>query len=361
MVTSLDLKGLLANLIRAECDFVVIGSSALALQGWEVEPGDLDLFAQLESVAPMVRALGADDGGGSWVEEGAARRLECRVEKGLVDIYVAVSGQLSYEDVLSRSILVSLGSDDLEVRVGSPQHVRDMRVAVGRVSMPSEVVPPAERAGVPRVVAIDGPAGAGKSTVTRLVADRIGFTYLDTGAMYRSVTLAVLERRADTDDPRLIAEIAHSADVQFRGQRVYLDGRDVTKAIRSAAVTRAAPYIAAYPEVRDAMVERQRQLFTEGGFVAEGRDTGTVVAPDAPLKVFLTASAEERARRRSVETGEAVADVRIAIEERDRLDSEREMSALKTAEDAVVLDTTKSSVDEVVEKIVNLARERGIV
>jgi cytidylate kinase len=197
--------------------------------------------------------------------------------------------------------------------------------------------------------------------VTRSVARALNFTYLDTGAMYRSVTLAVLEQRADTDDRRRIGEIADSTEIDFDGERVLIGGRDVTRLIRSAEVTRATPHVAAYPEVRAAMVKRQRQLFSQGGYVAEGRDTGTVVAPDAPLKIYLTATPEERARRRSLETDEPLADVLAAIEERDRLDSVRELSALKPAEDAVVLDTTGRSIDEVVQEIVELARDRGIV
>ena len=356
----LELKGILDDLVRAECEFIVIGSSALALQGWEVEPTDLDLFVRPDRVDPTLRALTVEPAAVGWVQDGDARRLECEVQGGKVDIYVSVSGRLAYEDVLSRSSLVRLGSQDAEVRVGSPQHVRDMRAAVGRTAEPADAVPPAEKAGAPKVIAIDGPAGAGKSTVTRLVADRIGFTYLDTGAMYRSVALAVLQRRADTDNPHLIADLARGIDIRFHDERVLLDGVDVTDEIRSPAVTRAAPHFAAYPEVRQAMIERQRGLFAEGGYVAEGRDTGTVVAPDAPLKLFLTASVEERARRRSLETGEPVAEVLKAIGERDRLDSERKLSALRAAEDAVVLDTTEQSVDSVVDEIVTLAHERGI-
>lgn len=356
----LELKGILADLAAAECEFVVIGSSALALQGWEVEPTDLDLFVRSDRVDATLRALGREAVVAEWVEDGNARRLECELQRGKVDIYVSVSGRLSYEDVLGRSSLVRLAASDAAVRVGNPQDVRDMRAAVGRTAVPADAVAPAEKAGIPKVIAIDGPAGAGKSTVTRLVADRIGFTYLDTGAMYRSVALAVLQRRADTDDPNLIADLARGVDIQFHGEKVLLDGKDVTEEIRSPTVTRAAPHIAAYPEVREAMVERQRKLFVDGGYVAEGRDTGTVVAPDAPLKVFLTASAEERARRRSLETGEPAADVFKAIDERDRLDSERKLSAMKTAEDAVVLDTTGKSVDSVVDEIVGLAHERGI-
>jgi CMP/dCMP kinase len=360
-VPALDLRGLLSRLATAECEFVVIGSSALRVQGWEVAPADLDLFVPDEEIANLRDVLGIGDGQGEWVEDGEARRFECEADRGPVDIYTAVSGHLRYADVRAESISVRLGIDDLSVQVGSLEHVRDMRAAVGREELPQSAVRPAEKRGVPQVIAIDGPAGAGKSTVTRAVADRLGFTYLDTGAMYRSVTLAVLEGRVDTDDAATIARIADGARIGFRQGGVFLDGRDVTAAIRSVEVTRATPHIAAYPEVRAAMVEHQRQLFTEGSYVAEGRDTGTVVAPDAPLKVYLTASPEERARRRSLEIGEPVEAVLADMKERDRLDSARKVSALKIAEDAVLLDTTGRPVDAIVDDIVDLARERGIV
>jgi cytidylate kinase len=360
MRLKLDLRGLLTDLVRARCEFVVIGSSALAVQGWEVEPSDLDLFTRPGKVDAILRALGKGRDGAVWVTEGEARRLECKLDRGSIDLYVAVSGQISYEDVVEQSILVGVGLNDLEVRVGSLQHVRDMRAAVGRRSLPTEAVAPAEKDGAPKVIAIDGPAGAGKSTVTRAVADEIGFTYLDTGAMYRCVTLVVLRSRADTDDAQEIGQIAQGSEISFQGERVFLGDEDVTSAIRSPEVTKAAAHIAAYPEVRDAMVDRQRELFREGGFVVEGRDTGTVVAPHAPLKIFLTASAEERARRRAKETGEPPEAVLAAIEERDALDSARALSALKIAEDAVVLDTTGKEVQVVVGEIARLARERGI-
>jgi cytidylate kinase len=357
----LQLRDLLADLVDSDCEFVVIGSSALAIQGWEVAPSDLDLFTRDEQVEPIKRRLGVGDGDAHWVRDGEARRLECRTDRGPVDLYLEVSGGLTYDRVAEEAVAVILGSTEISVRVGSLDHVRDMRAAVGREAVPADAVAPAAKRGVPKVVAIDGPAGAGKSTVTRAVAKRIGFTYLDTGAMYRSVTLAMLERRADTDDRRAIADIASGIDLRFEGEKVYLGDRDITDAIRSAEVTDITPHIAAYPEVRTAMVVHQRQLFDEGGFVAEGRDTGTVVAPDAPLKIYLTASPEERARRRSLETGESVESVLAAITERDRLDSARQLSALRIAEDAVVVDTTGRTVDEVVDQIVDLAHERGIV
>jgi CMP/dCMP kinase len=358
--SQLDLKKLLASLAKSPLGFVVIGSSALAVQGWEVTPGDLDILIKEEHVDLALDILGVPGEDATWVVDGSARRLECHTRWGPVDIYVEVSGPLSYDAVAGEAATVIIG-DGIEVKVGHVSHVRDMRAAVGRDALPGGAIPPGEDRDRPKVIAIDGPAGAGKSTVTRAVAERIGFTYLDTGAMYRSVTLAVLDRRADTDDPRSIAEIARSIDLRFKDQRVCLDGRDVTEAIRSTSVTRATPHIAAYPEVRSLMVERQRQLFAEGAYVAEGRDTGTAVAPNAPLKIYLTASLEERARRRSLETGQPMSEVFEAIEGRDRLDSERQISALKTAEDAIVVDTTGRSVDEVVSEIVGLAHERGIV
>ncbi|MGN6203135.1 MAG: (d)CMP kinase [Solirubrobacterales bacterium] len=361
VLDQLNLRALLADLGASGCEFVVIGSSALAIQGWDVLPSDLDLFTRVEEVEGLRAVLGVPEGEVRTVEDGEARRLELSTELGPVDLYLAVSGDLTYERVAQEAVSVALGKDLPHVKVGSFAHVRDMRAAVGREPVPANAVRPAAKEGAPRVVAIDGPAGAGKSTVTRAVAERLGFTYLDTGAMYRSVTLAVLEARADTDDPEEISRIARRAAIDFRGQRVFLGDQDVTAAIRSSDVTQATPHIAAYPEVRAAMVERQRRLFSEGAYVAEGRDTGTVVAPDAPLKIYLTASPEERARRRSLETGESVAVVLAAIEERDRLDSARELSALRPADDAVVIETTDRSIDEVVDEITALARERGIV
>lgn len=361
MKKELLLKEVLVDLAATPCEFVVIGSSALAIQGWDISPSDLDLFTTNREVERLVDQLGVDEGETAWVEDGEARRLECATPRGPVDLYVDVSGGLDYEIVVRDAVQVMLVGAPTSIRVGSLEHVRDMRAAAGRSLVPGHAVSPAAREGVPRVIAIDGPAGAGKSTVTRAVARELGLTYLDTGAMYRSVALAVLERRADTDDQESITAIAGGIEIEFRGERVFLDGADVTDAIREADVTVVTPHIAAYPEVREAMVRRQRELFSQGAYVAEGRDTGTVVAPDAPLKIYLTASAEERARRRSRESGEEYEAVLAAINERDRLDSGRELSALQVAEDAIVIDTTGRPVREIVAEIAELARERGIL
>jgi cytidylate kinase len=197
------------------------------------------------------------------------------------------------------------------------------------------------------VVAIDGPAGAGKSTVARALARELGFTYLDSGAMYRAAALALLERGGAA------SEAAERADIRL-GDRVLLDGRDVTAAIRTPEVTEAASRVAANPEVRAALARKQRQLLSAGDWVAEGRDIGTVVAPDAPVKVFLTADAQERARRRA---DELHADVETVLRDqalRDAQDSTREHSPLRLAPGAVELDTTALSVDEVVKQIAAL-------
>jgi cytidylate kinase len=357
---NLDLRGLVSTLVRAECDFVVIGSSALAMQGWEVSPADLDVMTSPAGVDAVTGALGVGDDG-RWADDGEARRFECVTPMGPVDVYIAVSGGLSYEAVTRDAIPILLESGELSVRLGSLEHVRDMRAAVGRAALPPEALPPAAKRGVPRLVAIDGPAGAGKSTVSRAVASRLGFTYLNTGAMYRCVTLAVLERRTDTDDHKAIEEIASSVEIGFRDDRVLLDGRDVSEAIRTNEVTKVTPHIAAYPEVRKVMIERQRALFLQDGYVAEGRDTGTVVSPDAPLKIYLNASPEERARRRSKETGEDPVKVQAALLVRDRLDSKRQLGALRVAEDAVVVDTTARTIEDVVDEIAALAHERAVV
>jgi cytidylate kinase len=199
------------------------------------------------------------------------------------------------------------------------------------------------------VVAIDGPAGAGKSTVAKAVADQLGFTYLDSGAMYRSVALAALERG------RPPAEVAPEVEIEL-GEGVRLDGRDVTDAIRSPEVGEAASRAAADPEVRRAMVAQQRRLLSCGDWVAEGRDIGSVVAPEAEVKVFLTASPQERARRRAAELG---ADYDTVLAEqliRDQRDTTREHSPLTAAPGALTLDTTGMSQEEVVRRITDRAR-----
>jgi cytidylate kinase len=218
------------------------------------------------------------------------------------------------------------------------------------------------------LIAIDGPAGAGKSTVARALARELGFTYLDSGAMYRCVALAALQRGGGTlpERPGALGELARAVTIELDGGAakaspgtpvpVLLDGRDVTDAIRAPEVSEAASVVAADPAVREALVAKQRALIDGGDWVAEGRDIATVVAPDAALKVFLTADSRERARRRAAELG---ADVEMVLAEqtmRDERDSTREHSPLQTAPDAVTLDTSGLSVDEVVGRIAELAR-----
>ena len=210
------------------------------------------------------------------------------------------------------------------------------------------------------VIAIDGPAGAGKSTVARGVAGALGYTYLDSGAMYRSVALEALRRGIEPADAEAVSELARDLDIRLVGSGVLLGDEDISAAIRTPEVTEAASVVSAHPGVRDAMVERQRELIGGGSYVAEGRDIGTVVSPDSPLKVFLVASDEERARRRAMQTGEDEAAVLAAQRERDRRDREREHGALRAADDAVALDTTGLAIDQVVDRVVDLARERRL-
>jgi len=197
------------------------------------------------------------------------------------------------------------------------------------------------------VVAIDGPAGAGKSTVARAAARALGFTYLDSGAMYRAV--ALMAQR----DGGAASERADELDIRL-GDRVIVNGEDVTDAIRSPEVSEAASKVATNPRVREALVKKQRELLADGDWVAEGRDIGTVVAPDAAVKVFLTASPEERARRRAEELGTDVQTVLKDQTLRDAQDMEREHSPLMAAPGAVELDTSGLGVDEVVDRIVDL-------
>jgi cytidylate kinase len=204
------------------------------------------------------------------------------------------------------------------------------------------------------VIAIDGPAGAGKSTVARALAHTFGFTYLNSGAMYRSAALAAAERGVEP------ARAAAEARIEFPGEaggdaaRVLLDGRDVTREIRTPEISEAASRVAADPAVRRALVARQRQLLASGDWVAEGRDIGEVVAPDAELKVFLTADPPERARRRAAELGGDADSVLAEQAIRDERDRAREHSPLRPAPGAVILDTTGLTVAEVVDRIAGL-------
>jgi cytidylate kinase len=210
------------------------------------------------------------------------------------------------------------------------------------------------------VIAIDGPAGAGKSSVARALAAELGFTYLDSGAMYRCVALAALRRGMDPDDAAAATAVAEAISISLGGDRVGLDGDDVSTEIREPSVTEASSRVSVHPGVREAMVRRQRELIAKGRYVAEGRDIGTVVSPGSPLKVFLAASPEERARRRAAQTGEDAKAVLAAQRERDGRDEAREHSALRAAADAVEIDTTGMSLDEVVTRVGALARERGL-
>ncbi|MFA4927240.1 MAG: (d)CMP kinase [Patulibacter sp.] len=207
------------------------------------------------------------------------------------------------------------------------------------------------------LVAIDGPVGAGKSTVARAVASHLGFTYLDTGAMYRCVALAAIE-----DESAELKRDVADLKIEFTDGRVFLDHMDATEAIRTPEVSQRASLVATDVVVREALVERQRLLTQRGDWVAEGRDIGTVVRPDAELKVFLTASDEERAGRRAAQTGRTVAEELADLRERDERDRTREASPLRQADDAVEVDTTGVAFDQVVERIAALVadvRRRG--
>lgn len=212
------------------------------------------------------------------------------------------------------------------------------------------------------VIAIDGPSGSGKSTVARAVAVELGLPVLDTGAMYRAVTLAVLEAGAALDDAAACAAIARASDITMENGVTMLDGRDVSGEIRGPLVTGAVSIVSAHPEVREILVARQRAwVARHGGGVVEGRDIETVVFPDATVKVFLVASDDERARRRhsdemAAARAVAVEDVKAALDRRDAIDSGRAVSPLRPADDAIVIDTTNLDVDSVVADVVARAR-----
>ena len=212
------------------------------------------------------------------------------------------------------------------------------------------------------IVAIDGPAGAGKSTIARTVAERLGYVYVDTGAMYRSVAWKSLQEDVPLSDADGISALARSMTIRFArndGQRVYADDTDVTEAIRAPQVTQLSSPVSAISGVRRRLVEMQREMGANGGVVMEGRDIGTVVFPDAEVKVFLSASPEERARRRHRELAEkgipaSLEDLTAQMRERDIRDSTREDSPLKQAQDATLIDTDGMTINEVVDAVIEL-------
>jgi CMP/dCMP kinase len=210
------------------------------------------------------------------------------------------------------------------------------------------------------VIAIDGPAASGKSTTARLLAKRLGYLYVDTGAMYRAMTLKVLQQKIPLDQTDQISELARKTEIRLRQDnddlKVFLDNQDVTGAIRSPAVTRSVSAVSMIPVVREVMVREQQQMGKEGGIVVEGRDIGTVVFPGAQVKIFMDARVEERARRRQQELKTQQVDVTldelvIEIQERDRKDTHRTVSPLRRADDAVVLDTSQLTIAQQVEAI----------
>lgn len=207
------------------------------------------------------------------------------------------------------------------------------------------------------VVAIDGPAGAGKSTVGRALAERLGLEYLDTGAMYRAMTFAALRRGVVEGDLADVAAMAPDVDIQVLDGRVTVDGVDATAVIRGREVTEAVSQVSANPAVRAVLVERQREWVAKrGGGVVEGRDIGSVVFPEADLKLYITASPRVRAERRVMEIGGDVNEVEVSIIERDRKDSNREHSPLTEPDDAIVVDTTGLTIEEVLDRILGLIR-----
>ena len=216
------------------------------------------------------------------------------------------------------------------------------------------------------VIAIDGPAASGKSTTSKLTAERLGYLHVDTGAMYRAMTLKVLEQNIDVDDIERINQLAEETEIRLQQEqgelKVFLDRHDVSRAIRSQRVTKAVSAVSSIKKVRELMVREQQRMGKQGGVVLEGRDIGTVVFPKADLKIYMVADVEERARRRKKELQKQDVDVPLEqlvneIVERDQQDSKRNISPLRKADDAIILDTSNLTIDEQVDFIVQKAKE----
>lgn len=216
-------------------------------------------------------------------------------------------------------------------------------------------------------IAIDGPAAAGKSTIAKIVAESLGYAYIDTGAMYRALTWKAQQQQIDVTDEALLADLLRSITIELKpspkGQLVYVDGEEVTDVIRTSEVTNAVSQVATHESVRERMVELQRTIGETGAVVMDGRDIGTAVLPFAQLKIFMTASVEERAERRYAENKSRgietpLDELKKEIRKRDQLDTEREHSPLVQAEDALLIDTTGRTIEEVAREIEQLAKER---
>lgn len=211
-------------------------------------------------------------------------------------------------------------------------------------------------------IAIDGPAGAGKSTIAKLLSERLGITYMDTGAMYRALTWKLLNKSVDLNDEKLVANIAKDTVMQINQEDIVLDGQTLKNEIREDIVNQNVSEVARIAEVREILVDLQRKMSQDISIVMDGRDIGTHVLPNADYKIFLTASIDERAKRRALELNKKgfktnIEDIKEGIEHRDKIDTERKASPLKPAEDAIIVDSTSKSIDTVIDELMNIVSQ----